>query len=350
MSFETEKAMLRHKKHSDEHDYCHKCNEDFDSYEDYTMHKIYHPDKHDKACRICGDEFKVEAALKIHIELVSNALHRSSITNIDTPQNHKINQALTCIGCAKSFYSATLFMEHLEFGHCEVISPQQFHGHIVHKHLITELLKNEEAMARFREKTAKFDAAQDYEEEGGILLEDPLDNEEGVGEVDFKALQLDSIAETPAQAIAFPPLPSQTSSTNDAGSLVRSLDNLSVAGESTASTVIASPVSDRSPGSDAGSRVGASEVSVSSKTIGGRDKGWVVRKDNKAAISTLFSNAKPTPASKQFSIQAYDSNMQDSRGLNILRDRFWDPLATEFNAENYFNTIDSKYYCPFVCE
>lgn len=69
--FPDDRAMRRHKKYSDEHDYCHKCNEDYDSYEDYAMHKILRPDKHDKACRICGDEFKSNAGLKAHTELVS---------------------------------------------------------------------------------------------------------------------------------------------------------------------------------------------------------------------------------------------------------------------------------------
>lgn len=71
LHFESEKAMKRHKKHDDDHDYCDKCDEDFDTYDGLAHHKILRPDNHDKACRVCGQEFKSESGLKRHIELVS---------------------------------------------------------------------------------------------------------------------------------------------------------------------------------------------------------------------------------------------------------------------------------------
>ena len=74
MYFESEDAMRTHKKYSDEHDYCLKCDEDFHSYEDYAHHKIVRPEQHGKACRVCGDEFKSESGLKRHIELVRVSL------------------------------------------------------------------------------------------------------------------------------------------------------------------------------------------------------------------------------------------------------------------------------------
>src|SRR5690242_5854932 len=70
LHFATEKDMKRHKKHDDDHDYCHKCDEDFESYDDLAYHKIYRPDMHNKACRVCGEEFKSDSGLKRHIELV----------------------------------------------------------------------------------------------------------------------------------------------------------------------------------------------------------------------------------------------------------------------------------------
>lgn len=74
LHFASEKDMKRHKKHDDDHDYCHKCDEDFDSYDDLAQHKIFRPDMHNKACRVCGQEFKSESGLKRHIELVSGPL------------------------------------------------------------------------------------------------------------------------------------------------------------------------------------------------------------------------------------------------------------------------------------
>jgi hypothetical protein len=70
-SFDTEAQMRSHKKNSPEHDYCSKCREDFDSYEDLLYHKIRRPDAHNKACRVCGEEFKSDSGLRRHIEMVS---------------------------------------------------------------------------------------------------------------------------------------------------------------------------------------------------------------------------------------------------------------------------------------
>lgn len=68
--FDTEKDMRSHKKYSDEHDYCSRCNEDFESFDDYVQHKITRPDQHNKACRVCGEEFKSKSGLTRHIDLV----------------------------------------------------------------------------------------------------------------------------------------------------------------------------------------------------------------------------------------------------------------------------------------
>lgn len=62
--------MKRHKRHSDEHDYCHKCDVDCLSFEELAYHKITRPVEHGLACRVCGDEFKSKSGLRRHIELV----------------------------------------------------------------------------------------------------------------------------------------------------------------------------------------------------------------------------------------------------------------------------------------
>jgi hypothetical protein len=71
LHFDSERAMKSHKRHDDDHDYCHKCDEDFDCFDDLAHHKIFRPDTHNKACRVCGQEFKSDSGLKRHIELVS---------------------------------------------------------------------------------------------------------------------------------------------------------------------------------------------------------------------------------------------------------------------------------------
>ncbi|KAI8943101.1 hypothetical protein NX059_001131 [Plenodomus lindquistii] len=333
--FNDEKTMKRHKRHSDEHDYCHLCDEDFEDVDAYIQHKIIRPDNHDRACRVCGEEFKSEAGLKRHIEL-----------------NHRVDQKLVCIGCHQSFHRACLFIEHLEFGHCDVISPNQFHGHIVHKHLITEFLKGGEALARFKQKTSKYDAAIDYEEEGGIELEqDPLDVDEAIEEVNFEAIKPETPPETPqSQAFTgpYPPLPSQIG--KDWSQVASSIGTMSISGESEASTIIGSPATAtfgtvNGESSHAGSSVQGSSVTSSSR----RPKAWGSRV-GKTTSSILFPNAKPTPAPSEFSIAAHDESMQGQVGINIMNTRFWDPLSSDWNPEQFFDSVITKYSCPFICE
>ena len=344
MSFDTEKIMKNHKKHSDEHEYCSKCDEDFDSYEAYAMHKVSRPYEHGKACSICGDEFKSKEGLQRHIELT-----------------HKVDQKLVCIGCKKAFYRACLLIEHLEFGHCSVISASQFQGHVVHKHLITELLSNNRALDRFRQKTSKYEAAVDYEEEGGIDLGgDPLDDDEDMDEVVFKAIKPDTPADAPSTSAfigEYPPLPRQSRFTNEADHEIASnfgSMSLNGDGESETSTVIGSRVaagSLRSTHSQAGSLLDNISVTrESSVTSSNRGlKVWGARK-GKSTSATLFPNAKPNPAPSEFFVSAHDEAMEHEHGINVMRTRFWDPMSNDWNPDKFYDAIVNKYYCPFVCE
>lgn len=354
MSFDSEKLMKSHKRHSDEHEYCHKCDEDFDSFEDYAMHKITRPAEHGLACRVCGDEFKSTSGLKRHIEL-----------------NHKVDQKLTCFGCHKSYYSAALFIEHLEFGHCDVISANQFQGHIVHKYLISELLKCGPALDRFRQKTSKFEAAIDYEEEGGVSLsEDPLGEDQEVDAVEFKAITPDTHSETPRTLVfsgQFPPLPSQSTMRNIDSEVASTMNGMSLSGRddtgSDTSTVVASPVatrvsthSMRSPSSRHGSSVHShstqkdSAMQESNTSSAPRElKAWGGRK-GKSTGAMLFPNARPKAPPSDFSVAAHDDAMEQEHGINILRSRFWDPMSDDWNPEKFFDAIITKYYCPFICE
>ncbi|KAF2029242.1 hypothetical protein EK21DRAFT_113137 [Setomelanomma holmii] len=344
-SFDTEKAMKSHKKYSDEHDYCHRCDEDYEDHDSYAFHKITKPEIHGKACRVCGEEFKSESGLKRHIEL-----------------NHKIDQRLTCIGCRQSFYRACLFIEHLEFGHCSVISASQFQGHIVHKHLINEYLKGDEKYQRFQQKQAKFEAALDPEEEGGIELDgDALEDDEEIEEVKYEAIkpevQPDMLLPPAAAGVPFPPLPSQMRSASVTKSnLASTLSHMSINGEeSEASAVVNSPIV--SPLIDIPASPGSRDTSNHQVSIHGsmttsstrQLKPWGSR-DGKSASSVLFPNAKSTPAPSEFSIAAYDHKMEEQHGLNIMNTRFWDPHSTDFNPERFYDSISCKYYCPFVCE
>lgn len=230
-----------------------------------------------------------------------------------------------------------------------MIRASDFQGHIVHKHLITELLKTGPAYDRFKQKTAQYDAAQDDEEEGGInLSDDPIMADEEIEEVQYKALRPDTPSETPTLPPftgKYPPLPSQMQSTGSAYSdVAASLSGMSLSGESETSTLIGSPVASSFPES---SLRNGSTVSSSSRQL----KVWGSR-NGKSSSSVLFPNAKPTPApsASEFSIAAHDDKMEKSHGINIMRTRFWDPMSNEWNPERFYDPVITQYFCPFVCE
>ncbi|KAH9867040.1 hypothetical protein IAQ61_007631 [Plenodomus lingam] len=332
--FVNEKAMKRHKRYSEEHEYCHLCNEDFDTIEDYIQHKIIKPVEHKKACRVCGDEFKSDSGLKRHIEL-----------------NHKLDQSLTCIGCQQTYYRACLFIEHLEYGHCAVITANQFQGHIVHKHLISEFLKDGTAYARFKQKTSKYDAAVDYEEEGGVELEgNPLEVDDAIGEVKFAALKPDTPPETPlsqAFAVPYPPLPSQVN--KGWYEIASSIGDMSITDDSEVSIIRPSAAATFPSLNGASSRAGSSVQGSSVAFTSRRPKAWGSRA-GKTATNILFPHAKPTPAPSDFSILAHDEAMEDQKGINIMRTRFWDPMSSDWNPEKFYDSVLNKFACPFVCE
>lgn len=265
----------------------------------------------------------------------------------DRRQSHKIDQKLTCIGCHKSFYRACLFIEHLEFGHCDVISDSQFQGHIVHKHLVTALLKDTSAYARFQAKQAKFEAAHgDFEEEGGICLDDPLDRDKEIEEVKFSAIQPDisDMSPPPTAALPYPPLPSHVRGSGYAVSEVAStMGAMSFNDDDDdTSTIIGSR-------SSAPHSVNGSSTYAASTSTARQAKVWGPR-DGKTASKALFPNAKPTPAPKEFSLAIHDEQMEHEHGINIMKTRFWDPLSSDWNPERFYDSVISKYNCPFLCE
>lgn len=235
-------------------------------------------------------------------------------------------------------------MEHLEFGYCDVISASQFQGHIVHKHLVTALLRDNDAYRHFQAKQAKFEAAHgDFEEEGGVCLDHPLDREEEV-EVAFAAIQPDVHA-TPAHTTGehYPALPSQVrASRYYVDEVASTFGGLSVIDDDSSSTV------EGAGSSAAPSGYGSSTFAPSASTPR-KEKVWVDR-NGKSASSTLFPNAKSTSAPKEFSIAAHDEHMEREHGISIMKTRFWDPLSTDWNPERFYDSVMDKYNCPFVCE
>ncbi|KAF2710212.1 hypothetical protein K504DRAFT_430576 [Pleomassaria siparia CBS 279.74] len=318
-SFNTHKEMISHKKYFEEHDYCSRCDEDFDSYDDLAMHKAYRPDNHGMACRICGEEFKSKSGLRRHIEL-----------------NHKVNQKLPCIGCGDEFYRASLLIEHIEFGNCRVIDKKDFESHIIHKFIVSELLKGGSALNRFQQKTSRFNAAIDEDDDGGVGINNLIDkdeDEETAHGINYKAI----VPEIPPESLKFHPPPEpypslpvrsrKTSVASATSRLSSTLGNMSLGGDSEYETAPSTPGTPKSS-------------SCQTK----------VRGNGKLASKELFKDAKPTPPPSEFSIEAHDGQMANKHGINIISTRFWDPISEDWNPECFLDTVTGKYSCPFTCE
>nr|KMM72107.1 hypothetical protein CPAG_08406 [Coccidioides posadasii RMSCC 3488] len=105
--FPTERELIKHKKHTPEHDYCARCDEDFEDEESFFIHKL-DSNRH-IACPICGDEFKSEGGRDAHLR-----------------QIHPTDQALECVGCHTKFSRAHALMMHIEDDRCPGITKDQY--------------------------------------------------------------------------------------------------------------------------------------------------------------------------------------------------------------------------------
>jgi hypothetical protein len=217
------------------------------------------------------------------------------------------------------------------------------------------LLQGGATYERFQQKQAKYEAALDCEEEGGVnILDDDV-----FDEVEFEAIKPDTPPDTPlsiTNAGPFPPLPSQMQSGSSVQSdLASTLGSMSLSGGLDTSTVVNSPVISPVTASLHANSVqstAAHETSIAGSTTAASSqqrKVWGSR-EGKSTSSVLFPGAKPTPVPSEFSIAAHDDAMEQAHGLNIMRTRFWDPMSSDFNPDRFYDAILNKYYCPFVCE
>jgi hypothetical protein len=224
----------------------------------------------------------------------------------------------------------------------------------VHKLLVTELLHNNVAYDRFQQKQAKYDAALDHEEEGGVSLGDDLFDDESIEEVKYKAIKPESppnMPLSPSAAGPYPALPSQMKSRNASHyDLAPGISQMSLAAESETSTVVHSPIASPVTATYAVKSTLSDSVQPSITRSSNRQvKVWGSR-DGKSASSQLFPHAKSTRTSSEFSIAAYDDRMQKENNFNIMKNRFWDPMSHDWNPDRFYDSVVNKFYCPFVCE
>jgi hypothetical protein len=283
------------------------------------------------------------------------------------------------------------------------MSPAEFVGRIVHKHLVAELLKGGQNKERFDAKLARFNAAQDTDTSGGVPLMDQDTEAEKVQYAAIKPVIIETPITSPNALGPYPPLPSTRKGTEHEGSVVSSscvlstdLAELSLEEhfEAVASGRVMSPrkaamspatgaMSPTSPLMSPTSGVlsptsnGASlnnhfkavaksgtvppSVSSSKATETGRSKAApkvesssesdlnAVAAWTRNTSKTLFPNAQPTPPPSEWSLKQQDKAMEKQEGLNILQVRFWDPHSKDWEPERWFDPMINKYQCPFVC-
>ncbi|OJJ37583.1 hypothetical protein ASPWEDRAFT_67784 [Aspergillus wentii DTO 134E9] len=119
--FSSIQAMKKHKAQG-EHDYCSRCDEDFEDEERLLIHKIK-SNKH-IVCPICGVDFRSEGGRDGHIR-----------------QNHRAEQTIICHGCKDIFKSASGLMRHIEEDECPAISKTRLLQEQSKKLIIKEALK-----------------------------------------------------------------------------------------------------------------------------------------------------------------------------------------------------------------
>ncbi|OJJ66956.1 hypothetical protein ASPBRDRAFT_78888 [Aspergillus brasiliensis CBS 101740] len=142
--FNSEWEMKRHK--VNEHDYCNRCDEDFQDDEYLLLHKIK-SDKH-IVCVVCGIDFRSEGGRDVH-----------------TRQQHRTPQNINCYGCGQKFRQAGAMVNHVESGDCPNIP-------------LSSLLQEQSKRLLFREtlKTGEEESADPdpQDDNGGVRLEQNL--------------------------------------------------------------------------------------------------------------------------------------------------------------------------------
>jgi hypothetical protein len=215
------------------------------------------------------------------------------------------------------------------------VTATEFQGHIVHKYLISELLKGGHALNRFQQKIARYEAAIDQDEdEGGVIVDNNIleQNEDAVRDVSYKVIE----PVIPQESINIPkhpgPYPPLTFISPRKGSITSQLSSnmgeMSLGGESKYATAPSTP--------------GRYNSSTTHQL-----KIWG---PGRSAASRLFPDAKPTPPPSEFSIKYHDEEMDSRFGINIMSTRFWDPISEDWNPERFLDTVTCRYACPFTCE
>lgn len=375
--FDCEKTMKRHKLSDPEHNYCKKCDVDCESWEELVQHKVnlmqkFWSDKTKQAgdqpkhitCEFCGEDFKSFGGRKTH-----------------RTRMHAADQSIFCPakdeGCHCLFTRAAHMIQHLEQGHCPIISAYDFETSIVHKRVMEEILKDP---AVFTEKLYSSmayagaynepilvtngggvrDAGDD--EAGGVsLLDEEVAGQKGgctplAAEVNL----IDLNATTPRpHREAWPRLSSESSyaSSTPPDSHKASLHANTEAPSGRdvfkgytqvwpplKSTKSAPPV-DSDNGSDDDSDVDSDDAETPAPTTTSKKPlpAWTTGQTSKE----LFKHAKPTHLSKDLAHRMEKHGLAKKKSINLMYSHFYDPRSADYNPDFFRCSLTHKYECPF---
>ncbi|KAJ9248647.1 hypothetical protein DTO207G8_7283 [Paecilomyces variotii] len=146
-TFGSDAEMKKHKISDLEHEYCSRCDEDFQDEERLLIHKIK-SNKH-IICPICGSEFRSESGRDHHIM-----------------QNHRTEQDLTCY-CQAKFKSGATMINHIDKNECPVVSSTQLVKERARKTAFRYALEASELRASLAPGSESDD---DREASGGVSL------------------------------------------------------------------------------------------------------------------------------------------------------------------------------------
>ena len=111
----------------------------------------------------------------------------------------------------------------------------------MHKKLIGELLSGGKEHDRFQQKISQYDAALDQEEDGGVSVDNPMDNDDNeAARVQYLVLQPEDSNEATSPPVTPWPSLSQSSNAASTSAITSGLDGISLAGSET-TTVVGAP-------------------------------------------------------------------------------------------------------------
>ena len=256
-------------------------------------------------------------------------------------------------------------MDHLENGHCQKISAQQFAGHLQHKNIVNKLLKDPELLKNITSNAGFLDAARDDDIGGGVSLGGGL-LEQDANEQDGVLLNIAPLEPEKHPDATNPPRLGESwlaLKKRHENEVEQDIDVLSsrIGGISLGSSILAGTIDwSKFRGSTNGSmppsacsKLGftGSITSEESDTTqkASTTTAWGHPGASTSASEVLFPGVKPTPVSFEWAqeLRKRDQAYELEHGVNLFRSRFWDPTSRDYKPQRFFNPIIEMYMCSF---